>query len=141
MKMKIGVIGLAAALSLVADQLSKFVVSHLVVLQINSGISWSWLPGKNQLEMAGLLSLFLIGIAWSWRRVWVAHPIWSGIFFGAAISNILDRILYDGVRDWLTVPGLHLKNNLADWLVCLSLAMIVWRMFKQKKLAVTDRKI
>ncbi len=123
----------AFLLSLLLDQITKIWAAGFVSLQYNSGVSLSWLPGSNQLTLTVILSVFLIGIAWSWREVWVRYPFWSGLFFGAAISNLLDRMMYSGVRDWLTLPGLNLKNNVADWCVCLSLGYILVQILKQKR--------
>jgi len=120
-------------LSLFLDQLTKFLAGRYVPLQYNSGISFNWLPGSNQLLITACLLIFLVGVGWAWRKTWRHTPAWSGLFFGAAISNLLDRMLYSGVRDWLIVPGFQLKNNLADWLVFLSLGFILIQVIQNKK--------
>lgn len=48
------------------------------------------------------------------------------------MSNLLDRLVYGGVRDWLTVPVLGLKNNLADWAI---VGAIVWYGIMLKRLS------
>ena len=45
------------------------------------------------------------------------YPIVRGLFLGGAMSNIMDRLVIGGVRDWLPVPVLGLRNNLADWAI------------------------
>ena len=115
------------------DQLFKYWAGLRHIVQYNSGISMSWLPGMNQLTVSILLLVFLAAIAWSWRTVWLQYSGWSALFFGGAVSNIIDRLLYNGVRDWMSLPGLNLKNNLADWFVCIGLAAILFQVISQKK--------
>lgn len=54
------------------------------------------------------------------------------LFFAASLSNIWDRVVFGGVRDFLTVPILGVKNNVADWCIVLSLFVIFLQMKKQK---------
>jgi lipoprotein signal peptidase len=35
---------------------------------------------------------------------------------------MLDRLINGGVRDWLVVPVLGLRNNLADWAIIIAIA-------------------
>lgn len=119
--------------SVTIDQLFKFWATNQGIVQYNSGISMSWLPGSNQFTLGLILSLFLVAVAWWWQKIWLEHPGWSGLFFGGACSNIVDRFLYAGVRDWMILPGLNLKNNLADWFVCIGLALILAQVLDQKK--------
>lgn len=115
------------------DQWFKFWATQRHIVQYNSGVSLSWLPGFNQMAVAILLLLFLVGIAWSWRKVWLQYSGWSALFFGGAFSNIVDRLLYNGVRDWMVIPGTNLKNNMADYFVCIGLAFIIIQVVGQKK--------
>jgi len=49
----------------------------------------------------------------------------SGIFFGAGISNIVDRLFFGGVRDWLLIPVVGWRNNVADYLLFVVVGIIV----------------
>jgi lipoprotein signal peptidase len=74
-------------------------------------------------EMNVALIALAIAIAWWQRAYFLKHPILAGLFFGGVASNILDRVFFGAVRDWLPVPGLELYNNLADWAIFLSWAV------------------
>lgn len=53
------------------------------------------------------------------------------LLVGASVSNIVDRIVFGGVRDIWYVPVLGIYNNLADWIIvgviCFCLYYIVLR--------------
>lgn len=114
-----------ALLTVTIDQLTKMWASHQGWVQLNSGVSLSWLAELPNGVLLVLLSLILIGIGWQGRQLWRQFPLWAVLFFAGASSNLLDRILYSGVRDWLSVPIFLLKNNLADWAVVVSLGAIL----------------
>ncbi len=40
------------------------------------------------------------------------------------MSNIVDRLVLGGVRDFLPLPFVDMKNNLADWFIVGSLLYI-----------------
>lgn len=42
---------------------------------------------------------------------------WWGIFVGAVLSNMLDRVFRGGVIDWMPIPIIHIQNNSADWFI------------------------
>lgn len=67
-----------------------------------------------------LFPLILLIFMWSILK---KYPIILGLFQGGAVSNVLDRLVYGGVRDWLAVPILGLRNNFADWAIVIAL---VW---------------
>lgn len=52
------------------------------------------------------------------------------LFFAGALSNWLDRIFFDGVRDiW---PFFGVRNNLADWLIVGSALVVGLRLSSAK---------
>lgn len=100
----------------VFDQAVKFLSSE----QLNRGVAFSlgrdypsrWLT-------AGLAAFALLAWLISWPRV-KTDPVLRlchALFFAGAFSNLLDRILFGGVRDIWSVPLLGIRNNLADWLI------------------------
>lgn len=107
------------------DQISKF-VAHDIIL--NTGVSFGLFPSS-------LLTIMLIGvlitIAFKFGRLFYASsPSVTGIFFGGSVSNIIDRLVYGGVRDFLPVPFFEIRNNLADWAIILALMWLFFRMQK-----------
>lgn len=118
-------------LVVVIDQLSKLVVSQVQpsVLTHNPGISFGWLPGNTG---AIVFSTVLIGgIVWWWQSVQDRSPSgWPNLgiqlLLGGAISNLLDRIIWGGVRDWLPIPFTALSNNLADWAIAVGVVLLLF---------------
>jgi lipoprotein signal peptidase len=114
-----GSVTAAFLFTILFDQISKQLSSQVV---LNTGVSFGLFSGP-------LLTLLLIGIfiaiAFSYGKTFVQiSPIATGFFSGGAFSNILDRVIYGGVRDFLPVPLLGIRNNLADWCIILSLLWI-----------------
>lgn len=104
------------------------------IVTYNGGISFGWQPfgslswGDNALVLA-IISLLLMVVIWC-RDFWFKHPILLGSFIGGAISNLVDRVIWGGVQDWIPVgrlwgwtklPGTTLQNNVADWVIVLVL--------------------
>lgn len=95
---------------------------------LNPGISFGLFQSG---ILTALLGVILLGIAVKFGRQFLqVSEVATGIFFGASLSNILDRILFGGVRDFLPVPLLSVQNNLADWAIILSLLWLFFRMHK-----------
>ncbi len=124
-------------LALASDQISKWIAELSgVVILINSGISFGWLAGISRVHTQSLIIVLtlsiLVVLMIGLRQIWERHPLLAGIFFGSGVSNLLDRCRYSGVRDFLVVPGTSIHNNLADYLIFLSLITLVlvqWREF------------
>lgn len=108
-------------LVILTDQFSKWLVTRWQLpLLINQGVAFSWFSVQPA-WLVTLASISLVAVvAWFGRSWWQEHPAVTGLFFGGALSNIFDRVVWGGVRDWLPVPGLALHNNLADWSIALA---------------------
>ncbi len=120
----------AFLLALVADQVTKHVASLRGIVEINPGISFGFFSGF-WLTLA-LIAFFFSFYQWSchtWQR---SYPLLMGLLLGGALSNIVDRLVLGGVRDFLPLPFLQflslpfadIKNNLADWFIVVSLLLI-----------------
>lgn len=108
-----------------ADQLTKFIAQSMELVTINPGISYGLFSGFSRAGMLIMLLVFFAGITkltWEW---WQKHLIIFGLFSGSVLSNMWDRIMVGGVRDFLPVPFLGLENNLADWVIFVCLALAV----------------
>lgn len=108
--------------ALIIDQLSKHIMSFQGYVQVNQGVSFGLFSGP--LLTFLLLLFFLAFYAWSCPRWHKIYPIASGLLLGGAMSNIVDRLVLGGVRDFLPLPFLNLNNNLADWFIVGSLLYI-----------------
>lgn len=129
-----------AAVIFVLDQLTKYLVVHLMqldrVLQIdvlppwlqfrmawNQGINFGLFANSAETMRWVLIALALGISAWVW--LWMRREpqnrwthISAGLLIGGAFGNVLDRILYGAVADFLnmSVPGLAnpFSFNVAD---------------------------
>ena len=112
-----------AVIFLGVDQVSKLLAqSGGVHVEINRGISFGLLNG---FSLIFALSIFLLVLAIAgYHSIGRHFPIGWGVLIGSAASNLVDRVVFGGVRDWLSVPFLNLNNNLADWGITLSLIWI-----------------
>lgn len=116
----------------VLDQFSKFLAEKSQLVTLNPGISFGLFSGIPPIAMNIVVLVFLGGMYWWWRCYWQERPIVAGLFFGGAVSNILDRIIAGGVQDWLPIPGTSVHNNLADWAIFVGL---VWAGIVEFKVA------
>ena len=157
---KWGILGAAASLALLIDQLSKsWVIANLELYQsiqpipfltpwfqltrsANTGAAFGILP------MAGnaflLLALVIVGLMlWHFRDTPAkarAVPLAIGMVIGGAAGNVIDRLQYGHVIDFIhyQIPGLISNvSNLADHAIVFGALFIIaeslWRDHRQKK--------
>lgn len=129
-----------AALIFVIDQVLKYVVVHMLQLdrvrEIDLLPPWlnlrmAWNQGVNFGLMASDVSLMrwvLIGVAlaiclWVWIWIWRTPVgrlarVSAGLLIGGALGNVIDRILYGAVADFLNMSLPNWQNpysfNVAD---------------------------
>jgi len=129
-----------AAVIFVLDQLSKYIVVHMMQLdrklQIdvlppwlqfrmawNQGINFGLFANSAETMRWVLIALALAISTWVW--LWMRREaqgvrtrIAAGLLIGGALGNVLDRVLYGAVADFLNmgVPGLAnpFSFNVAD---------------------------
>nr|WP_231564688.1 signal peptidase II [Paracoccus halophilus] len=133
-------VGLTAALIFVLDQALKYLVVHMLRLdqlrEINVLDPWlnlrmAWNQGMNfgmfASEQDGTRWI-LIGIALAvclWVAIWVGRSkpsvfaqISAGLLIGGALGNVVDRVLYGAVADFLNMSLPNWRNpysfNVAD---------------------------
>lgn len=124
---------LTAVMSVIAlDQGSKWLAQFLgLQITYNTGVAFGAFAALDQGVL--LVSILVIGgVTW-----WVLKQsdqltlLLGGIFVGAGLSNVLDRLWYEGVRDWMYVPILNVHNNLADWLLSLVVVVVILQEIRQ----------
>jgi len=117
------------------DQMSKYWAQTMNLVVVNSGISFSIFSNlniSNNLLIITLILLILMVMVFLLKN-FSKSTLLSTIFIAAAFSNLLDRIVFSGVRDWLIIPILGLKNNFADWLMFLSIIFLFIKKYKTCK--------
>jgi lipoprotein signal peptidase len=119
---------------LVLDQGSKWwAQGNELPVYFNTGVAGGVGQYLETPLLLGAIIFSLVVMIWVFRSWWVQHPVVAGVFFGGVSSNLLDRVLFGGVRDWLPVPVLQLHNNLADWAVVGSLAFVAILTLRENK--------
>lgn len=136
---------------LLIDQISKYLVVHLLELDRlgaidvlppwlnlrmawNRGINFGLFSGEDNITRWLLIALALAISVWVWR--WVgrsAHRIWvqvaAGLLIGGALGNVIDRIAYGAVADFLNMSLPFWANpysfNVADIAIFLGAAGLV----------------
>jgi signal peptidase II len=120
---------LLAAIVLVADQVAKAIVRGSMApgetYQVfpgfslsrvtNEGIAFGLFPGRQEM-VAVLTVVALSGIALTLAGFAHRHPLVSGgggLLVGGSLGNLIDRLLHDGVTDYLD-PARWPAFNLAD---------------------------
>lgn len=117
---------------LLFDQVSKYFFASMTIL--NQGVGFGF--GAELATQQNTILLLLVVIVASWyvaRCFWQRSEIATGLFFGGAFSNLFDRVLVGGVRDWLPIPFTSVSNNLADWAIFLALTWMAWRTFADRE--------
>lgn len=140
-----------AAGVLLIDQISKYLVVHMMNLDRlgaievfppwlnlrmawNRGINFGLFSGEDGLTRWALIVLALGISVWVWR--WVSrspHRLWvqvaAGLLIGGALGNVIDRIAYGAVADFLNMSLPFWMNpysfNVADIAIFIGAAGLV----------------
>lgn len=149
--------GIAA---LFLDQLSKYLVVHWMALSRvhsidvfppflnfrygeNRGINFGLLDGNSDVARWALIifSLIVVGAVAYWVRRW--HPtlrmqLSAGLLIGGALGNVVDRLLYGYVLDFLNMSCCGINNpfvfNVADVFIFIgAVGLIVFDSADKKK--------
>ena len=141
-------LGLAAAIFAI-DQASKWAVLHLIDLPVhrviellpflnfrmawNSGVSFGLFQADGWLGRLGLIgfALVVVGFLIYWLNSAAnrATVIAIGMVVGGALGNVLDRVIYGAVVDFVDFHGFgyHFYTfNVADTAISLGVALLVY---------------
>jgi len=116
------------------DQLSKLLAGfgwfgqNLIT---NPGFSFGWRFGSTQI-LTVVLSLVWLIMGWILLTHYRDKYVYIGIFLGGSLSNLLDRIIWGGVRDWISWPIFQVWNNLADWAIALAIGGMILEYWYRK---------
>ncbi len=102
-----------SVLTFAIDQLSKAIIEPLSLSVLNSNFALKTDLGFSPLLITLLIWVLLCYFVWRTQYLnWV-----SGLIIGGGASNLVDRIILGGVRDWLPIPFVGGTNNVADWAI------------------------
>jgi signal peptidase II len=118
-----------ALLILVLDRISKHIFASMSIQ--NTGTLFGM--GQNNLLWLAVSVLILVGI-YKYRTSLIKNA-WCNnmlaLVVGGAAGNILDRILYGGVIDFINV-GFWPVFNIADAAITLGVIGLIWDEFRQQ---------
>ena len=119
----------------IVDQATKFLATiYGFQVSYNSGVTLSFLSQiHNTILTIFLIALVLVLFSF-FRTTWQKNQLGAGLFFGGAVANIFDRILFGSVRDWILIPATQIQNNIADIAIFLSVVIISVAVVTEKKL-------
>lgn len=102
---------------------------------LNKGIAFSMFSflGKNLKWILSAIILLAFGYI-NFKKIILKYPFALGILFGAAIGNLYDRFIYNGVIDYVYWHcGFNFAVfNFADVMIDLSILLLFWQSFKKK---------
>jgi signal peptidase II len=131
--------GLVLVAVLAADQITKRLVEHSIlggeergvlpgvelVNTRNHGVAFGFLPGS-QLAVTILIGLALLVLLLYFARHSARALMWlpTGMLFGGALGNILDRLRHGSVTDFIKLPLGWPPFNLADASITLGILIL-----------------
>lgn len=127
----ISLVLLSFLISLGIDQISKYIAGFFTSVTLNTGISFGLFSESTFTSV--LVAVLVVIAAVYGKRMMQEDPPLTGMFFGGSVSNLVDRVLLGGVRDFLPVPLTPIYNNLADWMIVISVALFFTRSVLTKK--------
>lgn len=117
-------LAIVQGLNLIERGVIEVVPPYLVLrMAWNRGINFGLFAGDGDLVRWVLIALSLAITAWVW--IWIArspHSRWvqlsAGLLIGGALGNVIDRVVYGAVADFLNMSCCGIENpyafNVAD---------------------------
>ena len=144
-----------AVLAIFFDQLTKAIVRRIVsargtievisgYLEIsyaeNTGAAFGLFRGQNVIFIfVGFIAIGFIFVYYRQFRANVWMKVSLGLLLGGALGNLIDRVLFQYVTDFIRVRWWFLRLrwwpafNIADASVCIGAAMLIVGMLKRSK--------
>lgn len=115
----------------VVDQVSKMLAESKGMVMINEGGVFGLLPHWGWLLVLPVILLVVLISWWRSNDVFIRGAL--VLIIGGGISNLIDRFVYGGVRDFIYYPGLAVYGNVADIFLAVGLVLIVWYQYTLRK--------
>lgn len=72
----------------------------------------------------------MIGILWYFHKIHFSYLPWVALIFGGAAANLIDRLSYGFVIDFVSV-GFWPAFNVADSAITIGALVLVWKMWRK----------
>lgn len=118
------------------DQISKYIISgNKIVIIKNYKVAFGYFSANKITEIVFLIIIFfiLILIIKSWKTNNWLNKISLSFILGGGISNLLDRITFGYVRDFIDLK-IFPVFNIADIFISLGLLIYVYNEVKSKNI-------
>lgn len=109
------------------DQLSKFLAPRLgFEVVFNQGIAFGLFPDFVWVIVVPLVLLLAVAL----KRHF--PPYYIPLIVGGGLSNLIDRLLFGAVRDWISLPLIP-SFNLADLSISFGFLLLIYDLIYQPK--------
>lgn len=137
MMKKIFSLSLSVIALLAVDMVSKYILYDLqrwaswwlIEPVLNKGISFS--RGVPYRIVIPLTLIACVVFVWLIMKRHISDIVFVLLMAGT-LGNGIDRILFDGVRDFIVVPHLFVCN-IADIFLSIAVVLILWREYKDRR--------
>lgn len=115
---------------ILVDQVSKVIAGKLGLLLLNRGGVLGW-GRSGWWVVGGVLVLVLLGrlIGSTQEKLRIKFMYW--MILVAGFSNLVDRLVLGGVRDWICYPVISVCGNLADVVIVGSVVILGYWQVKE----------
>jgi len=126
---------LTIAIVVILDQLSKFLITRVILAKylVNPGSLWGLFPDATTLLI--WFSVIVIGVFLYYYPKIIQQPtivqVCSGLIVGGALGNLIDRILFGGVIDFINL-GFWPSFNIADSALTVGIIVLIYYLGKKK---------
>lgn len=117
---------LIALICILTDQIAKFLAKKYLTISTNTGAIFGIL--QNQTTIIILLTFFALGFLIYYTNK--LNPIGLGLIFGGLIGNLLDRLIYSYVIDFIKI-SIWPAFNLADVFLVIGIIILILKEFKK----------
>lgn len=137
---------------LMLDQYSKWMILNVIMqppqhvpvfpfvsfdLVWNRGVTFGMFAGHHDIMpyVLSALSIVIVGLLlrWLWRAEQRLMAAAIGLVIGGAIGNIIDRILFGAVVDFINVAYYPWVFNVADSAIVIGVGLLIWDSFRSDK--------
>lgn len=134
------VLGIVSAVVFLLDQVSKYLIVHVMRLDVlreidvlppwlnlrmawNQGVNFGLFSSSQDIMRWVLIGVALAVCLWVWFWIRRTRPGWptqlaAGLLIGGALGNVIDRVFYGAVADFLNMSLPNWRNpysfNVAD---------------------------
>jgi signal peptidase II len=111
------------------DQLTKFIVKSNFKYITNSGSLFGLFQGSSSLLI--WFSIFVIGVfLYNYSKIIESNLVSSSLIIGGIIGNLIDRIFYGFVIDFIDL-GFWPSFNIADSVICVGVCLFIFDSIKE----------